>query len=295
MVIGAMPEMMDIPENEDFGLYEAKIGEIIKGKDLNKIVKPKKADEVEKGPKKTRKEYQDEFKEVIKEAEVLLEILDARIPSESRMKETEKYITEKGKKLILVLNKTDLVPEDLQEKWYEKLSKEYKTAIFNSLSSAPKAQTTQLAKLIHEVSDDKKSDNITVGIIGYPTVGKRTVLKLLQKTLPIEEKITILNKTGTNLIKAKEPNSVIVKSVADLEDLGDPFMQVHSIIKKVPKDEILLAYEISDYNNTKEFLECVAKKKGLLLKGGLPDYDSAGREVLKDFAQGKIRFYEDCE
>lgn len=53
---------------------------------------------------------------------MLIEILDARDPEGSRSLEIEKEIEEKGKKLVLVINKIDLVKEDNSAKWIKRLS-----------------------------------------------------------------------------------------------------------------------------------------------------------------------------
>jgi hypothetical protein len=52
------------------------------------------------------------IKELINKSNILLEILDARFPKLCRIKYIEKYIKNKNKDLILVLNKSDLVSED---------------------------------------------------------------------------------------------------------------------------------------------------------------------------------------
>lgn len=53
---------------------------------------------------------------------MLIEVLDARDPEGSRSYDIEKEISEKGKKLVLLMNKIDLVTEDNSSKWFKKLS-----------------------------------------------------------------------------------------------------------------------------------------------------------------------------
>ncbi len=218
-------------------------------------------------------------------------VLDSRIPKECRMKELETQWKEKGKKVVLVLAKSDLVPEAVLENWYQELNKEYPTAIF-SVEADSAAQSSEVFKVILEALPEHKAA-IKVGIVGYPHVGKKSLLKVLNETVKDQPKIELDQKVGTVLGK-KEPNSLVIKTVADLEDLADPYGPVHALLKKVPKDEILLQYEIQDYNNTQEFLACVARGKGMLLKGGMPDYDSAARMVLNDWVEGKLRYYQEC-
>eukprot|EP01022_Parablepharisma_sp_SALTPOND_P027725 TRINITY_DN675_c0_g1_i10.p3 TRINITY_DN675_c0_g1~~TRINITY_DN675_c0_g1_i10.p3 ORF type:complete len:353 (-),score=76.26 TRINITY_DN675_c0_g1_i10:6119-7177(-) len=280
----AEEEMME-PDGDYEGLEEVKVGSIIKAKEQN-TKKPKE----EPPKKKSRKEYVEELQSVLDESDVILVILDGRVPSECRPKDLEAKCAEKGKKVVLVLNKSDLIPESVLENWYERLSKELPTGIFNAMLESEE-QCLELFKKV-EKACKKTTTPIKVGVVGYPNVGKRSVLKALKTAVP--KKFQLIEKTGTALGK-KEPNSLIIKMVAELADLGDPYVPVHALIKKVPKDDMLLHYEIPDYTNTQEFLAYVARKEGFLLKGGLPDYDAAARKVLNDWVQGKIRYYQEPE
>jgi Predicted GTPases len=73
------------------------------------------------------------IKELINKSNILLEILDARFPKLCRIKYIEKYIKNKNKDLILVLNKSDLVSEDFLKKVIEEFSKEYITVYMSAI------------------------------------------------------------------------------------------------------------------------------------------------------------------
>jgi nuclear GTP-binding protein len=89
------------------GLEEVKVGAIIR-QELPK----RKKDQPEIIPvRKSKKEYATDLKSVIEESDVVMVIVDARVPQESRPKDLEAQCAEKGKKIILVLNKADLVPK----------------------------------------------------------------------------------------------------------------------------------------------------------------------------------------
>jgi len=88
-------------DDKDDGIDEIKVGKIIIGVNERKRT-PRPAAEI----KKSRKELIEEMKEVMKNSEVVVLVLDARDPLECRIKAVES----KGK-VILVLNKADLVPE----------------------------------------------------------------------------------------------------------------------------------------------------------------------------------------
>ena len=62
--------------------------------------------------------------DVIQQSDVLLEILDSRVPDMTRNIEVEQKVKYAGKKLILVLNKSDLIGQQIAEKEKKQLSKE---------------------------------------------------------------------------------------------------------------------------------------------------------------------------
>ena len=283
---GKEEEVKDDYDGEGEVLQEVNVGAIITAKDF----RPKRPKEEPALPKKSRKDYITELSSLIETNDVLLLVLDARVPSECRMKEHEARWLKASKKIVIVLTKSDLIPEAVLEAWYQAMSKELPTAIFSTISD-PAAQVAELCKKIEGACAN--AEQIKVGIVGYPNVGKRSLHKAISQKSPVNSKIVLDDQIGTILAK-KEPNALIIKYVGELNDLSDPYVPVHALIKKVSKDELLLQYEIQDYSNTQEFLACIARKQGLLLKGGLPDYDAAARLVLKDWIEGRIRFYEEC-
>ena len=70
--------------------------------------------------------------EVIDKSDIILEVLDARDPMSCRNNEIENKIAGKNKKLILILNKCDLVPIDIVQQWVSYLRREYPTIIFKA-------------------------------------------------------------------------------------------------------------------------------------------------------------------
>ena len=57
------------------------------------------------------------------------------------------------------------------------------------------------------------------------------------------------------------------------------------------KEAFLVYYEIGDYNNLQELLYNVCRKRGKLLKGGVCDYDSGAKLILKDIMNGSIKYF----
>ncbi len=116
--------------------------------------------------------YKTLVKDVIKKADVLLEVIDARFPDETRNSEVEREIIRLKKPFIIVINKCDLVSREKLEKTKISLSKIAPT-IF--VSSKDRSGTTMLRHQILESACIKGHD-IFVGTLGYPNVGKSSVI-----------------------------------------------------------------------------------------------------------------------
>jgi ribosome biogenesis GTPase A len=115
-------------------------------------------------------------KDVIKKADVLLEVIDARFPEETRNSEVEREIVRLNKPFIIVINKCDLVSNEKLEKTKARLSKIAPT-IF--ISSKDRSGTTMLRHQILAsayINASIKERDILVGTLGYPNVGKSSVI-----------------------------------------------------------------------------------------------------------------------
>ncbi|XP_021857718.2 guanine nucleotide-binding protein-like NSN1 [Spinacia oleracea] len=156
------------------------------------------------------KAFYKELVKVIEASDVILEVLDARDPLGTRCVDMEKLVLNSGpnKKLVLLLNKIDLVPREAVEKWLKYLREELPAVAFkcstqeqrsnlgwksskSSKTAKPSTilQTSDclgadtLIKLLKNYSrshDIKKS--ITVGIVGLPNVGKSSLINSLKRS-----------------------------------------------------------------------------------------------------------------
>ena len=111
-------------------------------------------------------------KDVINKADILLEVIDARFPDETRNSEVERDIARANKPFIIVINKCDLVSKETLEKTKSRMSKIAPTVF---VSTQEKFGTTLLRHKILEIAGIKGRD-ILVGSIGYPNTGKSSVI-----------------------------------------------------------------------------------------------------------------------
>jgi len=284
----------------------------------------------------SKKAYVKILKDVIDNSDVILEVLDARDPLGCRSKELEDEIKnhKNPKKLILVITKIDLVPVQNAYDWKIYLEKFHPTLLFKSnlqkqnshlkgvemhekscienpafikkilegKHSVGAQQIIQLLKNYH-----RSGLNLTVGVIGFPNVGKSSLINSLKseqvvsvsnvpghtKTMQeivLDKDIKLLDCPGV-VFSHNEDNSLMLKNVVRVEDLNDPFSIVENLVNKIGMERLIETYEIPRFKTTNEFLALIARKKGKLIKTGVPDFDKAARCVLRDFNDGLIKYY----
>ncbi|XP_013410089.1 guanine nucleotide-binding protein-like 3 homolog, partial [Lingula anatina] len=153
------------------------------------------------------KAYYKEFKKVIEAADVILEVLDARDPVGSRCPQVEQAVISAGanKKLVLVLNKIDLVPKENVEKWLTHLRNELPTVAFKASTQTQKENLGQSRGSLQKTTEDLLKSSrcvgadallkllgnycrnqdirtaITVGIVGFPNTGKSSIINSLKR------------------------------------------------------------------------------------------------------------------
>jgi len=241
------------------------------------------------------------FWKAVRRADVVLEVLDARDPMAFRIPEVEKRLTELGKKVILVINKADLVPKNVLEKWKRVFEKEYPT-IF--VSTRYRLGTGKLRKLIFKVLGRKMVDEVKVAVVGYPNVGKSALINILKgaHSAPTGAKpgltraiqmvrrgrLKILDTPG--VFPYEEASELVYKGAIRVEILDDPILHAIDLIKKLKeiKPNVLLETYGIDDDDPANFLEKLAFKRGKILKGGKPDIAEAARIILRDWQVGKI-------
>ncbi|XP_016337843.1 guanine nucleotide-binding protein-like 3-like protein isoform X1 [Sinocyclocheilus anshuiensis] len=278
----------------------------------------------------SRKAYGREFKKVIEAADVILEVLDARDPLGCRCPQVEQAVVQSGtnKKIVLVLNKIDLVSKEIVEKWIKYLRNEFPTVTFKSStqqqnkhlkrSRVPVTQATQellessacvgadcLMKLLGNYcrNQDIKTA-ISVGVVGFPNVGKSSLINSLKRSracnvgatpgvtkclqeVHLDKYIKLLDCPGIVMATSTSDAAMILRNCVKIEQLMDPIPPVEAILRRCNKAQIMDHYEIPDFQTAHEFLALLARRQGKLRKGGLPDSDKAAKSVLMDWTMCK--------
>ncbi|CAH1985702.1 unnamed protein product [Acanthoscelides obtectus] len=251
-----------------------------------------------------------ELYKVVDSSDVLLQVLDARDPLGTRSAYLEKYLkTEKPHKhLIFILNKVDLVPTWVTQRWVAILSKDYPTVAFHASLTHPfgKGSLINLLRQFAKLHIDKKQ--ISVGFIGYPNVGKSSIINTLRskkvcKVAPIAgetkvwQYITLMNRIylidcpGVVYPSAETDTEKVLKGVVRVELVNNPEDYIGAVLERIRPEYVKKTYKIEEWNDPEHFLEQMAKRSGKLLKGGEPDIPSVAKMVLNDWQRGKLPFY----
>jgi nuclear GTP-binding protein len=124
-----------------------------------------------------------ELFKVIDSSDVVVAVLDARDPMGTRAPHAEAFLKKEAshKHLVFLLNKCDLVPTRVTAAWLKHLSKEAPTVAFHASITNPfgKGALINLLRQFAKLHSDKKQ--ISVGFIGYPNVGKSSIINTLKK------------------------------------------------------------------------------------------------------------------
>ncbi|CAH8325824.1 unnamed protein product [Eruca vesicaria subsp. sativa] len=144
-----------------------------------------------------------ELYKVIDSSDVVVQVLDARDPQGTRCHHLEKTLKEhhKHKHMILLLNKCDLVPAWATKGWLRILSKEYPTLAFHASvnKSFGKGSLLSVLRQFARLKSDKQA--VSVGFVGYPNVGKSSVINTLRtKNVELSLFITCIKNLYSSLL-----------------------------------------------------------------------------------------------
>ncbi len=268
---------------------------------------------------KTRRQIAEDMKLI----DVVIELLDSRIPISSRNPDIQQIT--KNKRKIILLNKVDLADEWVTKKWQEKLSEEAPCLLTDSNSGKG---VDKVSKKIDELMKEEKerqifrgriNKTIRVMILGIPNVGKSSFINRISKKKSLE----VANRPGVTRQKQwirignnqelldtpgvlwpKFESEEVSLNLAFTGTIKDDILELTEIafelLKKLMKEypkNIMERYKISkeeleetknSVNSIYELMKLIAKKRGAIVSGGRTDDEKVSRIILDDFRSGKM-------
>lgn len=251
-----------------------------------------------------------ELFKVIDSSDVVIQVLDGRDPMGTRSKHIENFLRKEKphKHLVFVLNKCDLVPPWVSQKWVTILSQEYPTMAFHASITNPfgKGALINLLKQFGKLNEDKKQ--ISVGFIGYPNVGKSSIINTLKskkvcKVAPIAgetkvwqyitlmRRIYLIDCPGVVYPTGDTDTEIVLKGIVRVENVKDPEFHIPELMNRVKKEYLEKTYNVTNWKDPVHFLEMYARRTGKLMKGGEPNISSVAKMILNDFQRGKLPYF----
>ena len=250
--------------------------------------------------------------------DVVYEVIDARIPYSSKIKDIEEFV--KNKKRILIMTKTDLCDMEETNKWinhYESLgytvlglNLEKNTSLNNLINLTNKVMEEENKKRLEKGMTKRK---IRALVVGIPNAGKSTLINRLvgKKVANVGNKpgitknlnwirvnndIELLDSPGILWPKLDEER--VALNLASLTAIKEEILPIDRVViyilntlDKYYNNILKDRYGIDNVDNEEieETLEAIGRKRGCLVRGGIVDYDKVYNVVINDIKTGALK------
>lgn len=257
------------------------------------------------------------IKEHLKLVDVVIELLDARIPYSSANPSIKDIIADKPR--IIALNKADLADPKLTEQWIAKFRNQNIQVV--AIDSMSGKGTKTLVSKVEQLAKDKVNKLVNKGvnaraaramILGIPNVGKSSLINRLLGTatvktadkpgvtrgkqwIKISKNLELLDTPGVLWPKFQDIEvglklaftGAINDEVYDMEKVMNAFLR---IMRDEYPERLIERYNLKEElpQDSIEILEMIGAKRGCLRSGGIVDHEKARRIVLNEFRSSKL-------
>ena len=252
-----------------------------------------------------------EMKKDLKLVDIVLEILDARIPISSHNPDIDELI--KDKKRIIILNKSDLADKTENLNWVKYFKAKNTDVIITDLVSGAgiKECLKEIEKLVQK--NEVSKNIVKVMVVGIPNVGKSSFINKITK----KKSLNVANKPGVtrknqwiklnnNIYLLDTPGVLWPKfdsqEVAlnltytgtikdDILDKSEIAYNLLELLKKDYINSLKERYKLTDEDillSTTKLIDLIGNKRGAIVSGGKVDTSKVANIVIEDFRTGKL-------
>ena len=255
------------------------------------------------------------MQENIKLIDLIIELVDARVPLSSRNPDIDEL--GKNKARLIILNKSDLAEERWNEAWTEYFKKKGFHVV--KVNSRKGGGVKSVQSVIQEackakIERDRKrgilNRPVRAMVVGIPNVGKSTFINSLagkaaaktgnkpgvtkgKQWIRLNKQVELLDTPG--ILWPKFEDQEVGKKLAFIGSIKDEILNtmelaaelIRSLSKSAP-DQVKHTYDIAGSEDPYEVLREIAEKKHCLTKGGELDLEKTAALFLDDFRGGKL-------
>ena len=255
------------------------------------------------------------MQEDIKLIDLVIELVDARVPASSRNPDIDEL--GKNKARLILLNKSDLADEQQNQLWAEYFRKKGYSAV--ALNARNAAGMKQIQAAVQEACREKIERDRKRGIMnrpvramvaGIPNVGKSTFIntyagKACTKTgnrpgvtkgkqwIRLNRNVELLDTPG--ILWPKFEDQSVGQKLAVIGSIKDEILQAEELalwildfMRETYPGRLAQRYQVPEEGTAVQLLEQIAHVRGCKLKGDLPDYPKAAALIVEDFRSGRL-------
>jgi ribosome biogenesis GTPase A len=239
---------------------------------------------------------------VLRNSDVVLLVLDARMPDIAKNSEIVGKVEKMKKRLVYVFNKCDLIGKsDLK-----RLQREYPGGFF--VSALKMRGIGRMKKGLRAMADSWKRESLRVGIVGYPNAGKSSLINALVPGAQVKVKSVSGTTRKTEWIRA---GKIRIMDSPGVIPAGDDKIKIGLTASKDPhkirnpekvavkiveflmkKDSGILerfyGIDVEGGTGVYDVFLAIGKEKGFLVKGGEVDENRAAVKIIDDWQRGRI-------